>query len=98
MGILRIGLFGNLIGMVCTLMVAMGAVGAMLLNVLSQPQGAIPTLTDPRVGIGPPGLASNQWIVPLHVVWLQALLNNMAAQVVGILVTLYLLNRFLKTR
>lgn len=98
MGILRIGLFGNLIGIVCTLMVAMGAVGAMLLNVLSQPQGAIPTLTDPRVGIGPPGLASNQWIVPLDVVWLQALLNNMAAQVVGILVTLYLLNRFLKTR
>ncbi|MEO0354907.1 MAG: hypothetical protein AAF268_08800 [Cyanobacteria bacterium P01_A01_bin.3] len=37
-------------------------------------------------------------MVPLDVVWLQALLNNMAAQVVGILVTLYLLNRFLKTR
>ncbi|MEM9567806.1 MAG: DUF3611 family protein [Cyanobacteria bacterium P01_E01_bin.34] len=96
MRMLRIGLFGNLIGMVCSLLVAMGAVGAMLLNVLSQPQGAI--LTDPRIGIGPPGLASNQWIVPLDVVWLQALLNNMAAQLVGILVTLYLLNRFLKSR
>ncbi|MGK7913330.1 MAG: DUF3611 family protein [Synechococcus sp.] len=98
MGVLRFGLIGNLIGAVCTIMVAMGAVGAMLLNVLSQPQGALPTLTDPRVGIGPPGLASNHWIVPLDMVWLQALLNNMAAQLVGVVVTLYLLNRLLKHR
>ena len=91
--VLRVGLLGNLLGMICTMVVAMGAVGGMLFAALSLPQGAIPTLGSPQLsGVG------RHWIVPLDVVWLQALLNNMTAQLVGLIVTLFLLNRITNHR
>ena len=97
MRILWTGLIGNLTGMVCSLLVAMGAVGTMLFKVLSRPQGAIPTI-DMRSGAGAAGIASSQWIVPLDVIWLQALINTMTAQAIGIIVTLYLLYRISQRR
>ena len=97
MRMLWVGLIGNLTGMVCSILVAMGAVGTMLFKVLSRPQGAIPTI-DMRSGANAAGIASSQWIVPLDVIWLQSLINTMAAQVVGIVVTLYLLYRISQKR
>ena len=97
MRILWTGLIGNLVGMVCSILVAMGAVGTMLFKVLSRPQGAIPTI-DLRSGASAAGAASSQWIVPLDVIWLQSLINTMAAQVVGIVVTLFLLYRISQMR
>ena len=91
--VLRVGLIGNLLGMICTMLVAMGAVGGMLFAALSLPQGAIPTLGSPQMSA-----VGRHWIVPLDVVWLQALLNNMAAQLVGLIVSLFLLNRITKHR
>ena len=95
--ILWTGLIGNIVGMVCSIMVAMGAVGTMLFKVLSRPQGAIPTV-DLRTGASAAGIGSSQWIVPLDVIWLQSLINTLAAQVVGIIVTLYLLYRISQRR
>ena len=91
--VLRVGLIGNLLGMICTMLVAMGAVGGMLFAALSLPQGAIPTLGSPQLSA-----VGRHWIVPLDVVWLQALLNNMTAQLVGLIVSLFLLNRLSQHR
>jgi hypothetical protein len=61
----------------------------MLFRVLTLPPGAIP-LFDQRQGLN---LNANQWIVPLDVVWLQALINTIAAQLVGVVISLLLFYR-----
>ena len=88
---LQIGLIGNLVGMASSTVVAMGGVGIMLLTMLTEPQGAI-QLAEPNLGISPSGLGS-QWIVPLDLIWIQASLNNIAAQLFGAGVSLFLLHR-----
>jgi hypothetical protein len=89
---LWIGVVVNLSGIVISVLVAMGAVGAMLFRVLTLPPGAIPIL-DQRQVLSSTAMNSSQWIVPLDVVWLQALINTIAAQLVGIVVSLFLLYR-----
>lgn len=89
---LRIGLIGNLVGMTSSTLVAMSGVGIMLLNLLSQPQGAIP-IGEAAVGIGPSGIGSGPWITPIDLMWLQASLNNIAAQLIGVGIALFLLHR-----
>jgi hypothetical protein len=89
---LRIGIVVNLGGMLISVVVAMGAVGTMLFRVLTLPPGALPML-DPRQGMNSAALNTSQWIVPLDVVWLQALINTIGAQLVGIIVSLFLLFR-----
>lgn len=94
---LRIGIIVNLIGMVCAVLVAMGAVGTLLFRVLTLPPGAIPMLQQGQA-VNSTALNTNQWIVPLDLVWLQALVNTIAAQLVGIIVSLFLLDRVSQLR
>jgi hypothetical protein len=89
---LRIGIIVNLSGMVIAVLVMMGAVGTMLFRLLTLPAGAIPMLQQSQ-GISSTALNTNQWIVPLDLVWLQALINTIAAQLLGIVVSLFLLYR-----
>ncbi|ACK72693.1 conserved hypothetical protein [Gloeothece citriformis PCC 7424] len=89
---LWIGIVVNSGGMIVSVLVAMAAVGTMLFRVLTLPPGAMP-MFDQRQGLSPTVLNSSQWIVPLDVVWLQALINTIAAQLVGIIVSLFLLYR-----
>jgi hypothetical protein len=86
---LWLGVTVNLSCMVVTVLVAIGAIGTMLFRVLTLPPGAIP-LFDQRQGLN---LNANQWIVPLDVVWLQALINTIAAQLVGVVISLLLFYR-----
>ena len=86
---LWLGVTVNLSCMVVTVLVAIGAIGTMLFRVLTLPPGAVPIL-DQRQGLN---LNSSQWIVPLDVVWLQALINTIAAQLVGVVISLLLVYR-----
>ena len=86
---LWLGVTVNLSCMVVTVLVAIGAIGTMLFRVLTLPPGAVPLL-DQRQGLN---LNSSQWIVPLDVVWLQALINTIAAQLVGVVISLLLVYR-----
>lgn len=91
---LWLGVTVNLSCMVITVLVAIGAIGTMLFRVLTLPPGAIP-IFDQRQGLN---LNSSQWIVPLDVVWLQTLINTIAAQLVGVVISLLLVYRVNQVR
>ncbi|MGB3510422.1 MAG: DUF3611 family protein [Microcoleaceae cyanobacterium] len=85
---LWIGLVANVIGMVFAVIVAMGRVITLLWQMLSIPQGAV-RLTTP--GTQETFVNRGTVVVPLHMVGIQAMLSTIAAELVGIVVALWLL-------
>lgn len=85
---LWIGLIANTLGMVCAVIVAMGRVLTLLWQMLSIPQGAV-RLTTP--GTQQAVINRGTLVVPLHMVGIQAMLSTIAAELVGIVVALWLL-------
>ena len=81
--ILRLGLIINLVGMLLTILGAQAIVGVLLVKSLSLPQvGAIYSPNQ-----------VNQAIRPLDILVVQANTNTVAAHFVGLLASLWLLNR-----
>jgi hypothetical protein len=89
---LWIGLLANAGGMACAVMLAMWKVGTLLFRLLSVPQNA--TLLAPEQG--GTVVTRGALIVPLDMISLQAMVNTIAAELVGILVTLWLLRLILQ--
>ena len=85
---LWIGLIANIIGMFCAVVVAMGRVTTLLWQMLSIPQGAL-RITSP--GSQQAVINRGTLVVPIHMVGLQAMLSTIAAELVGIIVALWLL-------
>lgn len=87
---LWVGLLSNAAGMLCAVLIGMGKAGTLLTTMLSLPPGAI-TLTTPVGG----GTLLNRGpiVTVLDMVAMQAVINTIAAELVGILVALWLLYR-----
>ncbi len=87
---LWVGLLSNAAGMLCAVLIGMGKAGTLLTTLLALPPGAI-TLTTPTTG----GTLLNRGpvVTVLDMVAMQAVLNTIAAELVGILVALWLLYR-----
>ncbi|MGC9528471.1 MAG: DUF3611 family protein, partial [Limnospira sp.] len=86
---LWIGLSANIVGMSCAIVVALWKVGVLLFKMLSLPPGAA-TIYNP--GTGPTILnRSGPIIVPMDMIALQAAVNAIAAELVGIVVASFLL-------
>lgn len=91
---LWIGLIANVVGMACAVMVAMGQVGTLLFKVLFIPQGAATIYRQtPEETV----YSSGSIIVPFDLIALQAMVNTVAAELVGIIVALWLLSRVNQT-
>jgi hypothetical protein len=84
---LWVGLLANAVGMACTVMLAMWKVGTLLFKLLSVPQNAA-ILAPGQAGTV---VTRGALIVPLDMISLQAMVNTIAAELVGIIVTLWLL-------
>ncbi|MDC0835745.1 hypothetical protein CKA32_003995 [Geitlerinema sp. FC II] len=83
-----IGIVANVIGAVCGVLVNLGQVGRLLFRVLSVPQGGS-TISTP--GQGSAVFSQGAGIAPLEIVGLQASINIVAAELVGIIVGGWLL-------
>ncbi|WP_013324957.1 DUF3611 family protein [Gloeothece verrucosa] len=86
---LWMGLMINIVGMLCALLIALGRVGTLTLNMLSLPQGA--TIITPGAG----GDFSNRspLITPSDMITIQAMINTIAAELIGIIIALLLLSK-----
>ncbi len=80
--ILRFSLIVNLVGMLVTIIGAQAIVGALILRSLSVPQGVGAAFTNP-----------NEIIRPVDIFVVQANTNTVAAHWVGVVASLFLLNR-----
>lgn len=90
---LWIGILVNLCGMTCALIVALWQVGTLLFRMLSLPPGASTIYTPvPGAAVVNPGSI----VVPMNMIALQAMINTIAAELVGLMVTLWLLYRVLQ--
>lgn len=90
---LWIGILANMGGMTCAILVALWRVGTLLFRMLSLPPGASTLYTPvPGTAVVNPGSI----IVPMNMIALQAMINTIAAELVGLGVTLWLLYRVLQ--
>lgn len=83
--VLRLGLIVNLVGTLLTILGAQAIVGILLLRSLSLPQGLGAAIYNPQ-----------QVIRPVDIFVVQANTNTVAAHFVGLVVSLFLLNRVTK--
>jgi len=83
--VLRLGLIVNLVGTLLTILGAQAIVGILLLRSLSLPQGLGAAIYNPQ-----------QIIRPVDIFVVQANTNTVAAHFVGLVVSLFLLNRVTK--
>ncbi len=81
-GALWLGLKINIIGMICAGLIAMSQVGILTINMLRLPQGALIA----------PG-TNNYLISASDLISVQAMINTILAQLVGMIITLLLLNQ-----
>ncbi len=87
---LKIGVIVNLVGMACIVLVGFSIVGTLLYKILTLPPGASRiTRTAPGATIYNPGAV----ITPFNLIAIQAMINGIAAELVGVSVSLWLLNR-----
>lgn len=92
---LWIGLTTNIVGMIFAMIVALWKVGTLLFKMLSVPPGAA-TIYNP--GNGPAILnRTGPIIVPMDMISLQAAFNAMAAELVGIIIALFLLYKITRS-
>lgn len=91
---LWIGLSANIVGMSCAIIVALWKVGTLLFKMLSLPPGAA-TIYNP--GSGPTILnRGGPLIVPMDMIALQATVNAIAAELVGVIVASFLLYKIMQ--
>ena len=94
---LWIGLLANVGGMSCAILVAIWLVSTLLFQMLSLPQGA--TTIAPVQGAGEAAVISpGQVIVPNDLIAMQAMIITVAAELIGIMVALWLLRRVSQPR
>ncbi|MBE9224955.1 DUF3611 family protein [Phormidium sp. LEGE 05292] len=86
---LSIGLLVNLAGMIFAVIVAMYQVNNLLVKLLSLPQGSS-TIFTPTQGAA---VMARVPITPLQMMGLQAVISAIAAQIIGLIVSLWLLHR-----
>ncbi|WP_421957364.1 DUF3611 family protein, partial [Planktothrix agardhii] len=87
---LWIGIVINLIGMICVILVGFLIVGTLLYRMLTLPPGGSKILTPtPGTTVLNPGSI----VTPFNLIAIQAMLSAMAAEVIGIIVSLWLLTR-----
>ncbi|MFB2837688.1 DUF3611 family protein [Floridanema evergladense] len=86
---LSIGLIVNLAGMIFAVIVALYQVNGLLAKLLSLPQGSS-TLLTPTQGTA---VLARVPITPLQMMGLQAVICAIAAQIIGLIVALWLLHR-----
>jgi hypothetical protein len=89
---LWMGLTINIVGMICAVLIAMKLIGKLTLNMLRLPQGA--TVITP--GIGGTSFYQNQLLTPSDMITVQATINVIAAELVGIIIALLLLRKMMK--
>jgi hypothetical protein len=82
---LWISIIVNIGGMISAIFIAIWKVSSMLFNMLLMPQGAIVTPAAP--------LMRSPLITPFDMITLQAIVNTMAAELVGLVIALWLLYR-----
>ncbi|MEL7034660.1 MAG: DUF3611 family protein [Cyanobacteria bacterium J06592_8] len=90
---LWIGLTANIIGMICAVIVGMGQIGTFLFKTLLLPSGAT-TIYRPIPGAAV--LNPGSILAPFDLISLQAIMNAIAADLVGIIITSLLLFRVMK--
>ena len=90
---LWIGLAANIIGMICAVFIGMIQIGNILLKILLLPPGSS-TIFQPAPGAAvlSPGLI----FTPFDMIAMQAIMNTIAAELVGIIVALWLLFRVIQ--
>lgn len=86
---LSIGLLVNLVGIIFAVIVAMYQVNSLLVKLLSLPQGSS-TIFTPTQGAA---VMARVPITPLQMMGLQAVISAIAAQIIGLTVTIWLLHR-----
>ena len=86
---LSIGLLVNLMGMIFAVIVAMYQVNNLLVKLLSLPQGSA-TIFNPAQG---GSVVARVPITPLQMMGLQAVISAIAAELIGLIVALWLLHR-----
>lgn len=86
---LSIGLLVNLAGLIFAVIVAMSQVNNLLVKLLSLPQGSS-TIFSPNQGAA---VMARVPITPLQMMGLQAVISAIAAQIIGLIVALWLLHR-----
>jgi MFS family permease len=87
--VLSIGLLVNVAGMIFAVIVAMYQVNNLLVTLLSLPQGSS-TIFTPTQGAA---VMARVPITPLQMMGLQAVISAIAAQLIGLMVALWLLHR-----
>lgn len=87
--VLWTGLIINIVGMVCAVLIAIAKTATLTINMLRLPQGAT-IITSEAVGN-----RANQvsLITPSDMITLQAMINTIAAELVGIIIALLLLRK-----
>lgn len=89
---LWIGLTINIVGMFCAVLIAMGRIGTLTLNMLRLPQGA--TIITP--GTGGDLINRGPLMTPSDMIIIQAMINTIAAELVGIIIALLLLSKMMQ--
>lgn len=90
---LWIGLIANIIGMGCAVLVGMSQIGSFLLKTLLLPPGSAAIYNPiPGATVINPGSI----ITPFDMIAMQAIINTIAAELVGIIVALWLLFQVIK--
>ncbi len=86
---LWMGLTINIVGMVCAVLIAMKLIATLTFNMLKLPQGA--TVIAP--GAGSNLINQSPLLTPSDMITTQAMINTIAAELVGIIITLLLLSK-----
>jgi len=86
---LGVGLTINIVGMICAVLIAIAKTATLTLNMLRLPQGAT-IITTQATGNG---ATQGSLITPSDMIILQALINTIAAELVGIIIALLLLRK-----
>ena len=84
-----VGLTINIVGMICAVVIAIAKTATLTLNMLRLPQGAT-IITSQATGNG---VTQGSLISPSDMIILQALINSIAAELVGIIIALLLLRK-----
>lgn len=88
---LWIGLTINIVGMICAVLIAMKLIGTLTLKMLKLPQGAT-IITPGTAG----SINQSPLLTPSDMITIQAMINTIAAELVGIIIALLLLSKMMQ--
>jgi len=89
---LWIGLTINIVGMICAVLIGMGRLATLTFNMLTFPQGATVITSQAQNNV----INRTPWIAPSDMIILQAIINTIAAELVGIIIAILLLNKMMQ--